>query len=214
MTGQNNLKTKVCGMTRPEDVVLCEALGVNLVGFIFHPKSPRSVTPQAVACIETKKSLRVGVFVDQTPAEVMEIMALARLNLAQLHGDQDQAFMNQIGPQRVIRVLWPMRYAHVDELARDMERLAPHCAYFLLDAGTKGGGHGKSLEFSWLNGLTSPRPWLLAGGLHPENIVQALRACRPHGLDLNSGVETSPGIKDHEKLKRTLAIIHKEAASS
>jgi phosphoribosylanthranilate isomerase len=197
---------KVCGMTRTQDIRTCIDLDVDLLGFIFHPKSPRNISPQDVPDLSAFFVRTVGVFVNQGPDEIEQIMETAGLDLAQLHGDQSTETCRIIGPSRVIKVFWPMRYEGMDDLRRDMDRFAPVCAAFLLDAGTKSGGHGTCLDFTDLMHLDPPRPWLLAGGLGPANIAAAL-ACNPDGVDLNSGVESAPGIKDAEKIKQVMRII-------
>ena len=131
----------------------------------------------------------------------------ARLNYVQLHGGQDPEFCRAVGFERVIKVFWPERYASLDDLAQDMARFAD-CAMFLLDAGTSGGGHGRSLDLAALARLKSPRPWLLAGGLGPDNVGAAIEACANAnlaGADLNSGVESAPGLKDIEKVRTAIA---------
>lgn len=204
---------KVCGLTRAEDVALCEELGVDWIGFIFHPASPRNVGVDHVAALAQvqaqapqiqSRALRVGVFVRQSADEVCKVMDRAGLALAQLHGGQDQAFCRTVGAKRVIKVFWPQQYARLEDLQRDIEEYAPFCRAVLLDAGTSGGGHGRSLDFTWLAGLRSPLPWILAGGLGPENIRDALSRCAPSGVDLNSGVEDAPGVKSREALMRAM----------
>ncbi|MDR0549723.1 MAG: phosphoribosylanthranilate isomerase [Deltaproteobacteria bacterium] len=101
---------KICGLKDPAVALYCAEVGVDLVGFIFYPLSPRHVDPRAVRDIMTPGALRVGVFVEQDGAEILDIMATARLDLAQLHGEQDLATAKAIGPERVIRVFWPSRY--------------------------------------------------------------------------------------------------------
>ncbi len=195
---------KVCGMTLPEQVAQLDALGVDLLGFIFAAKSPRVVTPEHVATIPRGTARRVGVFVEHSAAEVRRIMDAAKLDFAQLHGGQDQTFCQEVGPERVIRAFWPQRHLTLFDLEAEMAAFAKHCAFMLLDAGSSGGGHGVSLDFASLAGLAAPKPWLLAGGLSPENVAEAARNARPHGFDLNSGVETSPGIKDISKVQLAL----------
>lgn len=201
---------KVCGLTRAEDVALCEELGVDWIGFIFHPASPRNVGVDQVAALSQTRAqvqgraLRVGVFVRQSADEVCKIMDQTSLALAQLHGGQDQAFCRTVGPQRVIKVFWPQQYARLEDLQRDIEAYALFCRAVLLDAGTSGGGHGRSLDFAGLAGLRSPLPWFLAGGLGPENIRDALSRCAPDGVDLNSGVEDALGRKSREALLRVM----------
>lgn len=198
---------KVCGITRQQDADACAHVGVDMLGFIFHPASPRHVEPAVAQSIATGNALRVGLFVNQSQAEVLAVMDRARLDLAQLCGDNDPAFCRAIGPNRVMRVFWPERYTSRSALEDDLMRMAPFMAYALLDAGTSGGGHGRPQNPGFLHGLECPVPWLLAGGLSPETLAPAMAQCAPDGFDLNSGLESAPGIKDHERIHRAVAII-------
>jgi phosphoribosylanthranilate isomerase len=192
---------KVCGMTRMEDVNLCMELGVDLLGFIFHPSSPRNVDLDFAASIKTGKLTKVGVFVKQSASEVMEIMDQCGLHAAQLHGGQDLAFCETIGPDRVIKVLWPGTYASESSFLRDIEDYSEVCGHFLFDAGKTGhGGTGQSIDFDIMQHIDIQTPWFLAGGIGPQNIDAAM-ATNPPGLDINSGVEKTPGIKDETKLR-------------
>ena len=204
------MRIKVCGLTRQQDADAAARLGAAFCGFIFHAASPRSLTPQKAAAIGTAGMARVGVFVEQGAEEILAIMEEARLDYAQLHGAQlhgaqSRACAERIGASRVIRVLWPERYAGRQELEADMAAHAPACAWFLLEAGRGGGGSGRPQDWGRLAGLRSPRPWLLAGGLSPLNVASAVAACRPDGLDFNSGVEVAPGKKSPELLAAALA---------
>ena len=206
------MRIKVCGLTRQRDADAASRLGAAFCGFIFHPASPRSLTPRAAASIETAGMARVGVFVEQGADEILAVMEEARLDYAQLHGAQlhgaqDRACAERIGPSRVIRVLWPERYPGREELEADMEAHAPACAWFLLEAGLGGGGGGRPQDWTRLAGLRAPRPWLLAGGLTPANAALAVAACRPDGLDFNSGVEEAPGKKSPELLAAAVAAV-------
>lgn len=192
---------KVCGMTRMEDVTLCSELGVDLLGFIFHPKSPRNVDPDFAASVKTGKITKVGVFVDQSASEVIEIMDRCGLHAAQLHGGQDMAFCEEVGPDRVIKVFWPATYASATALTNDLDNYSEVCSHFLFDAGGKcQGGTGQVIDFTILQDIEIQTPWFLAGGIGPDNIEAAL-AAHPPGLDINSGVEFEPGIKDETKLR-------------
>jgi len=202
-----SLLLKVCGMTLPEQVAALDKLGVDLLGFIFAKKSPRCVTPEHVAGIARGNAKRVGVFVEQDADEVNRIMDVAKLDYAQLHGGQDEAFCRAVGPQRVIWVFWPQRHDSLEALEQEMARYADLCAFMLLDSGTSGGGHGASLDFAALARLKTPRPWLLAGGLSPDNAALAVEQAQPDGLDVNSGVESAPGVKNIETVERVIQII-------
>ena len=195
-----SLLVKVCGMTSAEDASMCEEYGADFLGFIFHPSSPRNVDVAFVRSIKTGGAKKVGVFVKQSAAEVLEILKNSVLDFAQLHGGQNEEFCKSIGKERVIKVFWPQKYDSVKEFQDDIDRFAPYCSYMLFDAGKSGGGHGKSLEFDLFKEVTIPVPWLLAGGLSADNLNEALSEAKPGGVDLNSGVESAPGKKDKNKL--------------
>jgi phosphoribosylanthranilate isomerase len=162
-----------------------------------------------VAGFETLAARRVGVFVDQSPAEVRHIMDEARLDLAQLHGGQPREFCRIVGPERVIKVFWPQRSP--GDLGREMADFGEAAAFFLFDAGQAGGGHGRPLDLDLLAGLEPPKPWLLAGGLEAAS-VQSLAARPPTGLmgfDFNSRVETAPGLKDRRLVAAAVKAVRK-----
>ena len=191
---------KFCGLTRQEDVDHAASLGAAMCGFIFHPRSPRGGTVAQAAAMDRGSKLRVGVFVNQGADEIRRIMDEARLDYAQLHGHQSVECARAIGAERVIRVLWPDRYTHRALLYNDLQRNAEACAYYLLDAGLKGGGSGHKLDWSDLASLRPAHPWLLAGGLSAANVAMAVGMCAPAGVDFNSGVEDAPGCKNREKM--------------
>lgn len=204
------LTAKVCGMTTAAQAMDVAGAGADLLGFIFHPASPRHVAAALPAGVDTT-ARKVGVFVRQGLEEVLALLAAGRLDLAQLHGGQDVDFCRAVGPARVVRAFWPQKYADAGQLQADLELYAPVCSWFLFDAGSSGGGHGAAFDWTVLRGIDSPRPWLLAGGLNPGNLAEALAVCRPlpkfFGVDLNSGVEASPGVKDMDKVRQALALV-------
>lgn len=200
-------KVKICGLTRQSDAAACKELGIDFCGFIFHRPSPRNVAPETAVLLDVGSALRVGVFVDQSAQEIRHIMDFADLDMAQLAGDQDEEFCAEVGPARVIRVFWPERYKNAKDLEKDLDRFAGFTAYHLLDAGTSGGGSGRSLDFETIAGLNKPHPWFLAGGLGPHNLDQALERLSPFAVDLNSGVEPEPGIKSREKIEAALKLV-------
>ena len=220
----SSLRVKVCGLTRPQDVRLCLDLDVDFTGFIFAEKSPRRVSPESAAAFPSGNAARVGVFAGQSPEAVVRIMSEARLDYVQLHGGEEPAFCRAVGPERVIKVLWPerlLREAAVpdspgdpvgpaqfrDRLERECRRFADVCAYFLLDAGSGGGGSGRQLDSQGFAGFNPPRPWLMAGGVGPANAAVIVDACAPFGLDCNSALESGPGVKDQAKLHALMAVL-------
>jgi phosphoribosylanthranilate isomerase len=201
------LPLKVCGLTRAEDVRLCLRLGAAMTGFVFAASSPRRLSPAAAARLPCGEAARVGVFAGHTVEDVLRIMEQARLDYAQLHGVEDESCCRAVGRERVIKVVWPHKPGSgpgengLDvSLNEQCQRFAPVCAFFLLDAGIKGGGSGMTLPWTALRDFNPPRPWLLAGGLSPENLPSAAASCSPWAFDCNSGVEKSPGVKSAEKL--------------
>ncbi|MDR1947483.1 MAG: phosphoribosylanthranilate isomerase [Desulfovibrio sp.] len=210
-----SLPAKVCGLTRASDVRLCLELDFRCIGFIFAPGSPRRISPEQAAAMPAGKAARVGVFAGLPAGEVRRIMETARLDLAQLHGDEDEAFCRAVGPERVIKVLWPQRFAaaHTEEsgpvnlLYEECLRFAPVCAFFLLDAGLSGGGGGVTMSPESLRSFSPPRPWILAGGLAPDNLEHAFAVCSPWVADLNSGLEEAPGLKDETRIRAAAAAL-------
>jgi phosphoribosylanthranilate isomerase len=198
-------KLKFCGITRQEDASKAAALGACLMGFVFHPGSPRDLSPKDASVIHSQGVPRVGVFVGQDGREILPVMGEAALSYAQFHGAQTKEDAEIVGPERVIRVFWPETARDPDSFRRELEGWANHAAFFLFDAGSGGGGHGRGIPEKSLGLLgRSPKGYLLAGGLTPDNA----RGLWPGndgkllGFDFNSGVESSPGIKDHTLMER------------
>ena len=192
---------KICGMTEQPLIDRASALGFGMCGFIFHSPSPRDISPARTAMLDTHGMARVGVFVRQSVEEVREAAEEARLDFIQLHGGQTSSFAAQFPAEKVIRVLWPPKYPSLEALQADIDAFAETCGMYLLDAGM---GSGMTLDWPSLAGLRFPRPWMLSGGLGPDNITKALAACSPDGIDLNSRLESSPGRKSAELMGRLM----------
>lgn len=216
----NRLLVKICGQTRAETARLCVELGANMLGFIFHPKSPRCTAPALPASLLLPGVLKVGVFVDQSVNETAALMRSGRLDVAQLHGGQEHAFCRALadvlGPERIMKVVWPEKAASLAALQDELDSFAPLCGRFLADAGKDGGGHGRGIADAAADVLFQarfPRPWLLAGGLGPQTVGPAFAHFRhgtsaPAGLDINSGVESAPGVKDETLLRAAFSAIN------
>ena len=199
-------RIKFCGLTRPGDVRLAGELGVDAVGFVFAPDSPRRLT--AVEARQLRLALAPMVSVvalsrDNTAAEVREVVRQLRPSVLQFHGDEDDAFC------RASRVPWmkaiPMANGEAWD-ARTLQQRWPHADGFLFDShgAGKGGGTGKAFDWSRIpTGLH--RPFVLAGGITPDNVFDAIHATLPWAVDVASGIEVSPGIKAGEKMRRFVA---------
>jgi phosphoribosylanthranilate isomerase len=198
-------RIKMCGTTNIGDAREAVSTGVDALGFIFVAKSPRNISvekaKEIVACLPPFVDL-VGVFIDRDMQEIVEIVREVGLSYVQLHGAEDSGYCRQVA-----RMSAPCKVIKAFRIGPE-SREADFAAYndvvrgFLLDTYVKGqaGGTGQTFDWRLIEGLNLQRPLILAGGLQPENILEAIRIVRPFAVDVNSGVEISPGIKDHTKL--------------
>lgn len=202
---------KICGMTRQQDLDLASSLGAKLCGFIFAQKSPRFITPGAAAALDSHGMARVGVFLSDDSGFILRTAAEARLDFIQLHGRQSSATALAAGPSRVIRVLWPETYPDAEAFQKDLDKASGESACLLFDAGKQGsGGTGTRFQWSCLDKVHIPLPWLLSGGLTPESPADiALLGDRPDGLDFNSGLEDAPGVKNAGLMREAFANLRK-----
>jgi phosphoribosylanthranilate isomerase len=206
----------MCGTTRLEDALAAVRHGVDALGFIFYAKSPRYVSvEQAAGIIKQLPPFvdRVGVFVDAPLDEVAAAAAIG-LSYLQLHGRESAEYCRQL--RRQLPGLGVIKAFRVGETSR-ADQFSPYndCVdAFLLDTYAKGasGGTGKTFDWSLIGRLRLQRPILLAGGLSPENVARAILEVRPFAVDVNSGVELEPGIKDHSRLKALLQQVYQSAA--
>jgi phosphoribosylanthranilate isomerase len=196
-------RVKICGITSAEDALAAVEAGASALGLVFVPGTPRFVRPEAASSI-----LRglppfvstVGVFLDQPLEEVLATVAALDLHVVQLHGHEPEAFSRRL-PVPVIKAL----------RVRDAESLRPIGTYpaqaFLLDAYVEGqpGGTGTLLPWEVVIQAKGLARIILSGGLRPENVGDAVRLIRPFAVDVSSGVERSPGRKDHRKVREFIA---------
>jgi phosphoribosylanthranilate isomerase len=206
----------MCGTTRVEDALAAVRYGVDALGFIFYAKSPRYISP--VDAAEIIKKLpplidRVGVFVN-APIEDVVAAAAAGLSLLQLHGNESVEYCLDI--RQRLPFCGIIKAFRVGEESR-REDFTPYneCAdAFLLDTYVQGakGGTGKVFDWSIIERLKLQRPVFLAGGLSSENVVNAIHEVQPFAVDINSGVESQPGIKDHARLAELLQLVFQTAA--
>ena len=199
-------RIKFCGMTRPGDVRLAGELGVDAVGFVFAARSRRRVEPaQAAAMREALAPMvdAVALFMDNDADEIRDVVTEVRPSLLQFHGDEEDAFCRAFGLP-YLKAVAMGGVESPDPL--ELHGRFPTAAGFLLDAHAPGEGGGSGRTFDWAHvprGLT--KPFLVAGGLTPDNVHDAVIATRPWGVDVASGVEAEggpPGIKDGARMRR------------
>ncbi|MGQ9622369.1 MAG: phosphoribosylanthranilate isomerase [Candidatus Caldatribacteriaceae bacterium] len=203
------LAVKVCGITRKGDALCLADLGVWALGFIFVPESPRFVHPELVRDVVRALSGRVitvGVFKDEDYGEVERIRRFCGLDFVQLHGDEDPVLCRKLG-RGVIKA-----FGVGDDFSTECVGAYEGCvSYFLFDSarGRERGGIGA--PFAWEKIVPfvkkSPHPVIVAGGLNAENIPRLLQVLRPFALDVNSGVELAPGVKDIARVREILRIL-------
>jgi len=194
-------RIKVCGITCQEDSRTAVAAGADGLGFIFVEPSPRLVEPDMVRSITDELPPfvdRVGVFRDQEMEVVEELIHYCRLTLVQLHGSESPEYCKKISC-KVIKSFSIQPESGHEELAGYADAVSG----FLLDTYHKdmAGGTGKAFDWKLVDQVKPPGPVILAGGLTPENIGEAIRQVKPYAVDVNSGVEYQPGRKDSDKLK-------------
>ncbi len=213
LNGMNHssLRVKICGITDPKQGRSIAALGANSIGFICVQTSPRFVSPEQIAEIAAvlpEGVDRVGVFMNSSVADVVDIVMRSGLTSVQLHGDETVEFCRELRSSLRdkitdfdIELIKAFRINSAEALEKT-KLYTTVVDWLLLDAyhPTMGGGTGLTLDWTMLQAFKSDRPWFLAGGLNPENVPEALRSIAPQGIDLSSGVERSPGDKDLDRV--------------
>ncbi len=201
----HKVKVKICGITNLEDALTAVELGADALGFIF-ASSPRQIAPQTAREIIRAVApfvKTVGVFVNEAPATIREVMQHCGLDLAQLHGDESPAFCDEMMPYTIKALS-----------IKDESSLQKGQAYhgkvrsLLLDTYSKERAGGTGKTFDWELAIKIKKqgtPIILSGGIGPSNIVAAIHAVRPYAVDVNSGVEERPGKKSHILMKAVMA---------
>lgn len=202
----NGLFVKICGITRAQDAELAAGLGASALGFVFWPNSPRCVgveTAKAIAAGVPANVLKVGVFVDQPVEEVARIMNEVGLDVAQLHGHESPEYCRRLKRSIFKSVgIADNGSVKIDDFDADV--------VLLVDAHdpARFGGTGKTVNWDSAREIAATRRTILAGGLNAANIKLAVRSVRPYGVDVSSGVESSPGVKDPNRLRTFFEALH------
>jgi len=203
---------KICGITRKADAQKAVALGAAAIGFIFYPKSPRYITYESAGAIvsELDSQIRkIGVFVDENVENIEEAIRIARLDLVQLHGNESPDFCEKIS----VPVIKAFRIKDENVLASLDKYQNVHAYLFDTYSKNEKGGSGKTFRWDLVTGKSFNKPVILAGGLHNKNIHSAIETVHPQAVDISSGVEDEPGIKNHEKLEELFKTVSQLSAS-
>jgi phosphoribosylanthranilate isomerase len=196
-------KIKICGITNVQDTHAAVDLGADALGFIFVPDTPRYIEPQDAARAISELPpfvTKVGVFADESPEAISQIVQTCGLNAIQLHGSETPKYCDDMGASSRVTIIKSFR-------VKDRHSLSPIPEYkvsaYLLDTYVKGkkGGTGETFNWDLAKEAKQYGRVIIAGGLTPENVAEAIRHVQPYAVDVGSGVEASPGRKDHAKIK-------------
>jgi len=208
-------KVKICGLTRPEDARLAVESGAWAIGMIFHPDSPRHVEVEQAAEIATEFRRRcevVGVFVNAPLDDVLRTLASVPLTMLQLHGDEGPSYCAEAARRSGLKVIKAVR-------ARDVHAVrslsAFHTDLHMIDAYVPGtyGGTGERFDWELVAARPAGTPLILSGGLTAENVGEALAVVHPYAVDVSSGVEAAPGVKDRYRLQAFFEAVGSTAAA-
>ncbi len=196
-------RIKFCGMTRAGDIRLAGELGVDAVGFIFAHGSPRRVAPAEARAMRQATAPMVDVvalFRNNAKEEVREVLRTVRPTLLQFHGEEDDSFCRSFNLPYLKAI--PMGGSE-EANARTLQLTYPNAAGFLFDSHAPGASGGTGIAYDWSRTPTGlHRPFLLAGGITPDNVFDAIISTLPWGVDVSSGIELEPGIKDGHKMRK------------
>lgn len=204
---------KICGITNDGDALFAARCGAAALGFIFYPPSPRYIKPddaKNIIVVLPDQVIRVGVFVNENPDAIKRIMEYCALDMIQLHGDESPEYCRQFPASMLIKAV---ELKNEDDINRAFTYDA---AAILVDSRHAGlyGGNGKTVNWKLSRRISNKKPLILSGGLNAKNVIDALQTVKPAALDINSGVEESPGRKDHKKLAQIFKTIRAEDTAS
>ncbi|MBU6505969.1 MAG: phosphoribosylanthranilate isomerase [Alphaproteobacteria bacterium] len=209
-----SVASKICGLSTPDTVAAAVAGGARFVGFVFFPPSPRNLSPaQAGPLIRGVPAgvTRVGVFVDPDDDLLKRVLAAAPLDLVQLHGDETPERVAQIKQRFGKKTMKAIKVAGESDLDA-APRYYGVADWLMFDArppkaATRPGGNALAFDWELLRARQWPLPWMLSGGLTPANVAEAVRIARATAVDVSSGVESAPGVKDPAKIRAFLAAV-------
>ena len=199
-----NVEAKICGLSTAETLDAAVAAGARFVGFVTYPRSPRHVASndvlKALGARVPKGVTRTGLFVDPDDALLDERLATGAIDLLQLHGEETPERVAAIKARTGKAVMKVIKVGEASDIERGIAAYAGIADRLMFDVagGTLPGGNAMAFDWTFLSGRTVPLPWLLAGGLTPDNVAEAVRVTGAHTVDVSSGVESSRGVKSVE----------------
>ena len=204
------VEAKICGLSTPETVDAAVQFGARWVGFVTYPPSPRHIATETMRALGERvpKTVgRVGLFVDPDDALLDEKLEAGGLDLLQLHGDETPERVDAIKARTAKPVMKVIKVASAIDVERGIAAYAGVADRLMFETagGTLPGGNAKTFDWSILSGRTVPVPWMLAGGLTPDNVAEAVRVTGARTVDVSSGVESSRGVKSIELIRAFLA---------
>ncbi|MEL7399972.1 MAG: phosphoribosylanthranilate isomerase [Pseudomonadota bacterium] len=213
-------RTKICGLTKPEDAVAAVDAGVDAIGLVFYPPSPRAVTPEQAQAIVAPIPAFVSVtalFVNPTAEQVQSLLDAVRIDLLQFHGDEDEAFCAQFNRPYIKAI----RVRQASDVVASCVRF-PSALAVLLDSYRPGipGGTGETFDWSLIPQSDDLKPIILAGGLNADNVADAIKQVSPFAVDVSGGVEAvlegveQKGVKDHGKMNQFLDEVYRVDANT
>ena len=204
----NQTKVKICGITNLEDARFASGALVDYLGFIFTEKSKRYIDPEKAGAIINwvEGPEKVGVFMNQPLDDVNLLAKFSGIDYVQLHGQETVEYC-QLIEKPIIKVIHVGESTIREELEASVASYSEVAEFLLFDTQNNGeyGGTGKTFDWSLLNDIAGEKPFFLAGGLNPDNVSEAIDLVQPYAVDVNSGVEEEPGLKDFEKIERLMA---------
>jgi len=195
---------KICGLTRDEDVRAAVAAGADAIGFVF-TASPRRISAEKAFQLSAgipQQVLRVGLFLDQDKSEIDQVIAGVELDILQFHGGESEQQCAAFG----LPWLKAVAMENIDSVSQ-AEQDYPAAMGLLLDSHSKGKRGGSGKVFDWSLSTPVAKPIWLAGGLNPDNVAEAIRIIKPYAVDVSSGVEAEPGIKDSDSIRRFIKAV-------